>query len=623
MRVLANRRAARPGPKTPSCSAVSCLCDDGRAHDEAETIYQLVPCQVCHKISVHIHCAGLKASVPIFTCPLCQTSTCSNTSRRGTLRNRENDHSSESKINVKKQTSSKRKVSCDENNSQNKRSKKLALISTIIDEPAKNEIKQTCSSRQSAPSQKKTRNIRTTKNNSYVSTKKEKIVLVKFFASCFEEIQDLSTQGRDKATLTIAKNNLSRKSDINVNSSPNANSSKCQTKNVSDDVTSNVNLTSGEVSLECTSKVQNQKANSVLFDENTQSKVDLFNINSERTVFVKKFNGHIIMHFSKYLIEKKKLARRKRKIGKIFTRRIFYLNKQYQVFLHMFKDFKADTEVRNMKYSFTFIVNFNTKTIRSRKVLRSSLLDQNREFIADVEEELFYEICPQKPTSVPQGTRHRSSGRLGEKKNVTRRILISMQKLGRNPLIDRPLSFKSFTFDGVVLLKETTKISTKPKPVVPFQSKRIFKVTNILRKRRNPIWKSSKLNSRIKTMISRNGKIQMTVNQENPPEDAPSTPQPCFSKYYKIRRNSFSPKLVADKISPDCDSFPVNNKENTVMKIKIPKDIWVKAKRKKGISRAKSKENTHQQSSPTKVKVKYKNLYGRVIEYAKQLPRNL
>ena len=94
----------------------------------------------------------------------------------------------------------------------------------------------------------------------------------------------MSTQGRDKATLTIAKNNLSRKSDINVNSSPNANSSKCQTKNVSDDVTSNVNLTSGEVSLECTSKVQNQKANSVLFDENRQSKVDLFNINSERTL---------------------------------------------------------------------------------------------------------------------------------------------------------------------------------------------------------------------------------------------------------------------------------------------------------------------------------------------------
>ena len=120
MRVLANRRAARPGPKTPSCSAVSCLCDDGRAHDEAETIYQLVPCQVCHKISVHIHCAGLKASVPIFTCPLCQTSTCSDTSRRGTLRNHENDHSSESKIHFKKQTPLKRKVSCNENNSQNK-----------------------------------------------------------------------------------------------------------------------------------------------------------------------------------------------------------------------------------------------------------------------------------------------------------------------------------------------------------------------------------------------------------------------------------------------------------------------------------------------------------------------
>ena len=253
----------------------------------------------------------------------------------------------------------------------------------------------------------------------------------------------------------------------------------------------------------------------------------------------------------------------------------------------------------------------------------------NCQLTTDVEEELFYEICPQKPTSSPRGVRHQSSGRLGEKKNVTRRILISMQKLGRSPLIDRPLSFKSFTFDGVVLFKETRQESrsSKSRPPVPSsQPKKFFKMRNIFRKQRNPIWKSSKLNSRIKTMISRNGKIQMTVNQENPPDDDTTTTPPsgpCFSKYYKIRRNSFSSKS-GDKSSTDPDNIPVNNKENTVMKIKIPKDIWVKAKRKKGISRVKSKENTHQQAaSPTKVKVKYKNLYGRVIEYAKQLPRNL
>merc|ERR1711892_135505 len=303
-----------------------------------------------------------------------------------------------------------------------------------------------------------------------------------------------------------------------------------------------------------------------------------------------------------------------------------------------------------------------------------------------LEEELFYQICPLKQTLQPKGVRNLSSGRIGEKKNNTRRILISMQKLGRSPILDRPLSFVAFTFDGSNLishetvdeLKERThniKKSTIKRPVVkkstlkkPLtkrpdnigtklkpKSVKISKLQNSVKKNKISIWKSSKFNSRIKTMISKNGTIQMTVNKEATSE-VPNGLN--VSKYFKIRRtSSFSPAshkstsptnrqenisespkekhleikkpiVPSVPISESHDLTPTSQEEESIvspMKIKIPRDLWVKAKKEKRLLKSEKKQQAsvkqRSNAAPKTVKVKYKNLYGRVIEYAKNLPR--
>merc|ERR1711892_1583583 len=303
-----------------------------------------------------------------------------------------------------------------------------------------------------------------------------------------------------------------------------------------------------------------------------------------------------------------------------------------------------------------------------------------------LEEELFYQICPLKPTLQPKGLPNQSSGRFGEKRNNTRRILISMQKLGRSPILDRPLSFVAFTFDGSNLishetvdeLKERThniKKSTIKRPVVKkstlkkpltkrpdiigtklkTKSVKISKLQNSVRKNKISIWKSSKFNSRIKTMISKNGTIQMTVNKEATSE-VPNGLN--VSKYFKIRRtSSFSPAshkstsptnrqenisespkekhleikkpiVLSVPNSESHDLTPASQEEESIvspMKIKIPKDLWVKAKKEKRLLKSEKKQQAsvkqRSNAAPKTVKVKYKNLYGRVIEYAKNLPR--
>ena len=54
------------------------------------------------------------------------------------------------------------------------------------------------------------------------------------------------------------------------------------------------------------------------------------------------------------------------------------------------------------------------------------------------EEDLFYDIAPLRPTYGVKGGRGQSSGRLGDKRYFTTRILTSFNKLARNPLLNRP-----------------------------------------------------------------------------------------------------------------------------------------------------------------------------------------
>eukprot|EP00090_Calanus_glacialis_P011667 TRINITY_DN20037_c0_g1_i1.p1 TRINITY_DN20037_c0_g1~~TRINITY_DN20037_c0_g1_i1.p1 ORF type:complete len:1596 (-),score=324.97 TRINITY_DN20037_c0_g1_i1:41-4828(-) len=311
-------------------------------------------------------------------------------------------------------------------------------------------------------------------------------------------------------------------------------------------------------------------------------------------------------------------------------------------------------------------------TSRRRKVNNTGTAPYPYATETTLEEELFYQICPLKPTSQPKGVNNQSSGRIGEKRNNTRRILISMQKLGRSPILDRPLSFVAFTFDGSNLishetvdeLKERThniKSSIK-KPINKLientnnkikKSVKISKLHNSVKKNKISIWKSSKFNSRIKTMISKNGTIQMTVNKETTSE-VPNGLN--VSKYFKIRRtSSFSPasnkstsptsrhemlsetqkekqfemnkpvdpRIMSENQNPT-PSTPEQESVISPMKIKIPKDLWVKAKKDKRLLKLEKKQASVKQrsnASPKTVKVKYKNLYGRVIEYAKNLPR--
>merc|ERR1711915_256097 len=292
-----------------------------------------------------------------------------------------------------------------------------------------------------------------------------------------------------------------------------------------------------------------------------------------------------------------------------------------------------------------------------------------------LEEELFYQICPLKPTYRPKGISKQSSGRAGEKRNNTRRILITMQKLGRSPILDRPLSFVAFTFDGSDLishetveeLKERTYGTSESNDEKPRKKKvenksnfnkkqgvQASKAKSSVRKNKVSIWKSAKFNSRIKTMVSKNGTIQLTVNKDSTTE-APNGLN--VSKYFKIRRtSSFSPAshkstspAYKNDAPPENNPKPVPERKPIIpkilsqhhnhtqmiknqepptttspMKLKIPNDLWVKARKDERLHKLGKKTTTLKQRknvSPKTVKVKYKNLYGRVIEYAKNLPR--
>ena len=79
-----------------------------------------------------------------------------------------------------------------------------------------------------------------------------------------------------------------------------------------------------------------------------------------------------------------------------------------------------------------------------------------------------------------------------------------------------------------------------------------------------------------------------------------------FSKYYRIRRQNSSCSSPGSQVS---DEMEEKNKT------KIPGTLRLKPR--------KGKKSAEVNNLPIKVKVKYKNLYGRVIEYAKHLPRTL
>jgi hypothetical protein len=81
-----------------------------------------------------------------------------------------------------------------------------------------------------------------------------------------------------------------------------------------------------------------------------------------------------------------------------------------------------------------------------------------------------------------------------------------MYKLARNPLLDRPVSFRSYTFDATPLLRmrqEQRRRASSPGAQEPTRRKPSAASTA-----QNTFWKSSKINSRIKTCISTNGTIK-------------------------------------------------------------------------------------------------------------------
>ena len=106
-----------------------------------------------------------------------------------------------------------------------------------------------------------------------------------------------------------------------------------------------------------------------------------------------------------------------------------------------------------------------------------------------------------------------------------------MYKLARNPLLDRPVSFRSYTFDATPLLrmrsgqqlqqqlrKHTASaggVKRRPSaaagrhPSAAGEAvRKIGAAAGITAVKQNTFWKSSKINSRIKTCISTNGTIK-------------------------------------------------------------------------------------------------------------------
>merc|ERR1712098_382093 len=112
----------------------------------------------------------------------------------------------------------------------------------------------------------------------------------------------------------------------------------------------------------------------------------------------------------------------------------------------------------------------------------------------------------------------------------------------------------------------------------------------------------------------------MSTSPTNRPENLTETQK---DKKFAITKPSLSfPIPVSETPNP----IPETTEEESIvspMKLKIPKDLWVQAKKDKRLFKLKKKQAVKQRTnaSPKTVKVKYKNLYGRVIEYAKNLPK--
>ena len=230
-------------------------------------------------------------------------------------------------------------------------------------------------------------------------------------------------------------------------------------------------------------------------------------------------------------------------------------------------------------------------------------------------------------TTEVKGGRRQSSGRLGDKRYFMTRILTSMNKLARNPLLNRPLAFKSFTFDATPLIRmrglEDHGVRRKSKKVLNdvtncnedrrlgINRPKLFKSRG--GERKNQLWKSSKINSRIKTMISKNGTIQMIVDKsgEDQKDDA------NVSKYFKIRNHASSSSSSQSTSPPIKLTIP----RSRLTELTSPKLVLKISKRKlKKLKKHKSKKTKKEKKKPPKtMKVKYKNKYGRVIEYAKNL----
>ena len=231
-------------------------------------------------------------------------------------------------------------------------------------------------------------------------------------------------------------------------------------------------------------------------------------------------------------------------------------------------------------------------------------------------------------TTEVKGGRKQSSGRLGDKRYFMTRILTSMNKLARNPLLNRPLAFKSFTFDATPLIRmrrlEDHGVRRKSKKVLNdvtncnedrrlgLNRPKLFKSRG--GERKNQLWKSSKINSRIKTMISKNGTIQMIVDKsgEDQKDDA------NVSKYFKIRNHASSSSTSSQSTSPP---IKLTIPRSRLTEITSPKLVLKISKRKlKKLKKHKSKKTKKEKKKiPKTMKVKYKNKYGRVIEYAKNL----
>ena len=664
MRIIGKRRPVSHA----SCCASTCLCDDGRNFSEEDTIFQLITCHSCNVARVHIHCGSLKASNPQFLCKLCQLKLPTNSFKPRNLRSGPNVENKNPKTLgpiVKKPVKSKiikqdlihkkerpttstkttENLPCCEYEQYGKLKRTpYVLLSDKV----------TFTDKQKEPLPAKNGRLRCDRKDlrkfSFHSsrkcvkvTNKKKRVIKLQHPECPVIIRDLAEFVKE----TVAENNRDTGSKKTTLIKSNASNLNCQSASAEKNIEkSNKTRSNAETSI--TLRSNNEKSNTTRSNikasitarsdtetsiktksntsdspiklpsvpHNPQTKnfsVFLFNINSNVKLVRKEDKGHFHLRFNKYLISRAKFTRLKKKRRKYLFKKFVLFQAQLNVLNTEIKGF-ADRKLYLQSYVRFFLhLNFATKFVSSRKELvLPCKKPSTRNINVDKEKELFYLICPQRPTNLIQGGRCQSSGRLGDKKVITRRILISMQKLGRSPFIDRPLSFRSLTFDGSMLFKDkaskSASLLNKNDTQKIHKNMKIIHKKSLVFKKRDQIMTSSKLNSRIKTKISKNGKVQMTVRQNSSQEDDQSNI--TFSKYFKIRRR---PQTFENTETKDLTmSMSINAQKSSPILTKIEQNSNC------NIAKSRSKK-----ISPLKLRIKYRNMYGRVIEYAKELPRNL